>query len=409
MVAIHTVKGSTAEAPELDGRKVPIITAFLFHAGGHEDPAPLSSNLDKSFQGSVIRGMGFTFDDSDQKEVASPIALMHDLIKKDKRNAERIFPFIGGEELNDNPTHSPSRYVINFGEMDEQEARRWPDLMRIVEERVKPARLGSKAASSKGKVTECWWRFGHTAKELYSSTKQLRQILVCAQTSKYRTVTFLPNGMVYDQKLVVFGFETYGPFSVLHSQVHEHWARFFGSSMKDDPVYTPSDCFWTFPFPENFETDAKLEAVGKEYYEFRAALMVKNNEGLTKTYNRFHDPNEPSAEIKNLRELHAALDRAVLAAYGWTDLQPTCEFLLDYDEEEEDEEDTGKARKKKKPWRYRWPDDFRDLVLARLLELNKQRAEQEALAGANAEEKPKKARRTKKKAESGGLYDNQKD
>ena len=97
------------------------------------------------------------------------------------------------------------------------------------------------------------------------------------------------------------------------------------------------------------------------------------------------------------------MNRAVLAAYGWTDLQPTCEFLLDYAEEEEDEEEsTGasrpSARRKKKPWRYRWPDEFRDLVLARLLELNKQRAEQEALAGANAEEKPKKrARRGRKK------------
>jgi hypothetical protein len=178
------------------------------------------------------------------------------------------------------------------------------------------------------------------------------------------------------------------------------WARFFGSSMKDDLRYTPSDCFETFPFPENFAIDAKLEAVGKEYYEFRAALMVKNNEGLTKTYNRFHDPNETSAEIKKLRDLHAAMDRAVLDAYVWTDLQPTCEFLLDYDEEEEDEEDAGKARKKKKPWRYRWPDDFRDEVLARLLALNKQRAEQERLTGA-ATEVTKKTKglktRTKKK------------
>jgi hypothetical protein len=109
--------------------------------------------------------------------------------------------------------------------------------------------------------------------------------------------------------------------------------------MKDDLNYSPSDCFETFPFPENFETDAKLEAVGKEYYEFRAALMVKNNEGLTKTYNRFHDPNETSAEIKKLRELHAAVDRAVLDSYGWTDLQPTCEFLLDYEEEEDEEQE----------------------------------------------------------------------
>jgi hypothetical protein len=144
-------------------------------------------------------------------------------------------------------------------------------------------------------------------------------------------------------------------------------------------------------WPPSFETDAKLEAVGKEYYEVRAGLMVKNNEGLTKTYNRFHDPKETSPEIKKLRDLHAAMDRAVLDAYGWTDLQPTCEFLLDYEEEEEDAEEHPSGRGRKKPWRYRWPDEFRDTVLARLLELNKQRAEQERFMGLAAEAPKKKA------------------
>ena len=65
--------------------------------------------------------------------------------------------------------------------------------------------------------------------------------------------------------------------------------------MEDRLRYTPSDCFETFPFPESWETDAALEAAGREYYEFRAALMVRNNEGLTKTYNRFHDPDEAIA------------------------------------------------------------------------------------------------------------------
>ena len=179
----------------------------------------------------------------------------------------------------------------------------------------------------------------------------------------------------------------------LQSRCHDVWARFFSSTLEDRLNYSPSDGFETFPFPENFETDAKLEAVGKEYYEFRAALMVKNNEGLTKTYNRFHDPNETAPDIQKLRELHAAMDRAVLDAYGWTDLKPTCEFLLDYEEEEEDTGDPelfAAARRKKKPWRYRWPDDFRDEVLARLLELNKQRAEQEALAGATKKNKDRK-------------------
>ena len=47
--------------------------------------------------------------------------------------------------------------------------------------------------------------------------------------------------------------------------------------------------------------------------------MVENDEGLTKTYNRFHDPDEGSAAIARLRELHAEMDRAVLGAYGWSD------------------------------------------------------------------------------------------
>ena len=72
------------------------------------------------------------------------------------------------------------------------------------------------------------------------------------------------------------------------------------------------------------------------------------------------------------------MDRTVLNAYGWTDIPTDCEFLLDY---EIDEEDWGT---RKKPYRYRWPDDVRDEVLARLLELNAQRSEAEQRAGGGA-------------------------
>ena len=174
--------------------------------------------------------------------------------------------------------------------------------------------------------------------------------------------------MVFANTLAIFPLPTNAAFSVLQSRPHELWARFFGSSMKDDLRYTPSDCFETFPFPEDWETHADLEAAGKTYYDYRAALMIENDEGLTKTYNRFHDPYERSPAIPKLRELHAAMDRAVLDTYGWTDIPTDCEFLLDY---EIDEETWGA---KKKPYRYRWPDEVRDEVLARLLELNAKRA-----------------------------------
>jgi len=145
--------------------------------------------------------------------------------------------------------------------------------------------------------------------------------------------------------------------------------------MKDDPVYTPSDCFETFPLPEDWTDRADLEAAGRAYYDFRAALMVERDEGLTKTYNRFHNPEETDPKIAELRELHAAMDRAVLEAYGWGDFDTTCEFLLDH---EDDDEDAGRRRK---PWRYRWPHAARDDVLARLIELNRQRAAAEQLSG----------------------------
>jgi hypothetical protein len=151
-----------------------------------------------------------------------------------------------------------------------------------------------------------------------------------------------------------------------------------GSSIKDDLRYTPEDCFQTFPFPCDFETHSLLEAAGKAYYDFRAGLLNRNNEGLTKTYNRFHDPGEMSTEIAELRRLHDAMDRAVLDAYGWVNCRPTCNFFPEFDDEEEGEEE---STSKKKRFRYRWPDETRDDVLARLLVLNQQRYEEEVLAG----------------------------
>ena len=177
--------------------------------------------------------------------------------------------------------------------------------------------------------------------------------------------------------------------------------------MKDDLRYTPSDCFETFPFPDGWETSAALEAIGREYYEYRAQLMKETDKGLTKTYNRFHDPKEKSAEIRRLRELHGAMDRAVLAAYGWPDIDTSCGFDVDWCEDEAADDaspetierlETGRyffetaeeARAfaaelvglgKKLPWRYRWRPEVRDDVLARLLLLNKERAEEERHEG----------------------------
>ncbi|MCW6053056.1 class I SAM-dependent DNA methyltransferase [Lyngbya sp. CCAP 1446/10] len=383
--------------PKLDGKVVSKISAFLFHAGGNADPEVLLANANKSFQGSIVLGMGFTFDDSNSE--ATTIAEMQRLIAENPINQECIFPYIGGEEVNSSPTHSHRRYVINFGEMSEAEAGKYPDLMRILEEKVKPERDVQKRNALRVR----WWQYAEKRPGLVKAIANCDRVLVSAQTSKYRMFTFLPKGYVYDQKLVIFPLDSLSAFATLHSRVHEIWVLFMGSSMKDDPVYTPTDCFETFPFPSNWETNAQLEEIGKTYYEYRAELMLRNNQGLTETYNRFHNPEERHPDIMKLRQLHGEMDRIVLDAYGWKDIATDCNFLLDYEEEEEEDPPQtplkkGGVRQKKKPWRYRWPEEVHDEVLARLLELNLQRSQEEILGGKAAEGRAKGGKKTAAKS-----------
>src|SRR5439155_15213771 len=136
-------------------------------------------------------------------------------------------------------------------------------------------------------------------------------------------LTFCRADVVYADSTVVVALELSSAFACLQGRVHEVWARRLASSMKDDLRYTPSDCFETFPFPDGWQKVDALERVGREYFGFRAALMIERDEGLTSIYSRFHDPNETDPRIVQLRELHDAMDRAVLDAYGWTDIQPT--------------------------------------------------------------------------------------
>ncbi|MBN3992638.1 MAG: N-6 DNA methylase [Nostoc sp. NMS2] len=387
---VHIFKGEYKGIKLLDGREVDLISAFLFKSGGHKNPAVLLANTNKSFIGSIVLGMGFTFDDSNPD--TTPIPEMHRLIEQNPKNQERIFPYIGGEEVNSSPTHSHHRYVINFGEMSETEAQEYSDLYKIVKEKVFPERK-----NKPGSYSRQWWLFGRRNQEGNKAIAPLNRVLVSCIIGKHLSFAFLPNGMVYSHKLVVLAIDKNAAFTILQSRIHEIFARFFSSTMKDDLNYSPTDCFETFAFPENWEINCTLETVGKTYYEYRAALMVRNNQGLTDTYNRFHDPDERHPDILQLRLLHAQMDRAVLNAYGWTDISTDCTFLLDY-EDEEDDENTSK-RQKKKPWRYRWAEEIHDEVLARLLELNQQRAEAEILGG-KAAEKSKGKGNTKKVAKS---------
>ena len=444
---VHLCKGSYAGVKLLDKRRVDQITAFLFANGGHEDPRKLALNSRKSFIGSKPYGQGFTFDDSglsdeDTPGIPSPISTMQRLIEGRSMNAEVIFPYIGGEEVNDNPTHRHRRYAIDFRDLSESECREtWPELMGLVERKVKPERL----LNNREGYRRYWWQHGEKRPGLYAAIEGSSRVIALSQTSKYKCFAFLSRRHVFDQKLVVFALSSASHIAMLQSTIHVDWAEFLGSSMKDDPVYTPTLCFETFPFPAALvESNANdpahvaqcqsLDAIGERYHQFRAELMVANNEGLTSTYNRFHDPAEINPDHLELRRLHGEMDQAVLAAYDWSDVPTACGFGLDYLDAEEDAQlpdelqeridsgelffwDAGDALnfqgnlqacgaltgRRKLPWRYRWPDAVRDDVLARLLALNAESYAEEQLHGSQIPTQENRGQRVSRNSRTASL------
>ena len=383
-------------ACKLDADEVDSISAFLTPGDIHDDPARLQENKGQSFQGSIVLGMGFTFDDTDKKGVANSLSEMQRLLAEDPHNAEAIMPYIGGAELNSSPTHAHHRFVINFWDFPLRRdmslcqswfeatnkcqkrwlrkgvvpfdyphpvAEDWSELLDIVRTRVLPIRKDLKAKDRRKR----WWQYGRRTPALYRAIEGLYKVLAISRVGQHAAFTFLPSNIVYADRLIIFPFDTYSAFCTLQSRIHEVWARTFASTLKDDLTYTPSDCFETFPFPIDWWSQSNLESVGEEYYEFRASLMMQKNEGLTKIYNQFHDPYSDNHEMVRLRELHGKMDRTVFDSYGWEDLYTKCEFLLDYQIE-------NNSNRKRKPWRYRWPDDLQNEVLRRLIELNAKRA-----------------------------------
>jgi hypothetical protein len=275
---INGIRGAWSEDVELDGKQVPTITAYLFHAGSDEDPKRLEANANKSFQGSIVLGMGFTFDDTDTKSVASPIAEMYRLIQHDPRNSERIFPYIGGDEVNESPTHAHHRYVVNFEDFplrrddlgetwtgaDESRRKKWlcmgivpadypgpvamdwPDLLDIVERKVKPER----DAQNRKALRERWWQYAEKRPGLVTALRALERVLIIARTSKHFALSWSSPVFVYSENLVVITLETPAGFAVMQSSVQEVWMKFTSSTLEDRQGYRPSDCFETFPFPD---------------------------------------------------------------------------------------------------------------------------------------------------------------
>ena len=396
---VHVVRG-IVRSPVLDGRQVRRISAYLMEGDLDASPARLAANVGKAFQGFILLGMGFTFDDVAvaRGKPASTLAEMERLIAKDPRNAERIFPYLGGEEVNTDPRHMHRRWCIDFNDfplrreagptswaaMEERErsicrrtgvvpedyrgpvAADWPDLLAIVERLVKPEREEQKRDA----LREKWWQFAEKRPGLRAALrKRSGSCIATLRVKEAHSFISLPREVTFANTIYLFPELGPGAFGILESFVHEVWVRAFSSTLEERLNYSSSDCFETFVLPQ---VSNHLERVSSEYQELRTSLMVTRSEGLTSLYDAFHDKNERNPDIVQLRELHHDLNQAALRAYGWDDLaeRVSSEFLCENSESEH-----------RFQGRLFWSAPFRDEVLARLLVLNAEHSAAERARG----------------------------
>ncbi|WP_239646230.1 Eco57I restriction-modification methylase domain-containing protein [Nocardiopsis valliformis] len=268
------------------------------------NPWRLVANAETSFIGSYVLGEGFVLESDQAKE----------LIQKNPKNQEVVFPYLIGKDLNSRPDCSPSRWVINFGAMSEEEAREYLEPFEIVERDVKPARM----QNNRKIYRDYWWQYGEKRPAMMEAIAGLDRVLVIALVSRTALPVRQPTGQVFSHMVGVFTDGSDQHLGLLSSNIHYAWAASRASSMKGDLRYTPTDVYETFPKPKVKE---EVAALGGALDQERREIMMRRNLGLTKFYNLVHDPDlQGDSDVDQLREIHVEIDEAVKEAYGWSDL-----------------------------------------------------------------------------------------
>ncbi|WP_145274045.1 type IIL restriction-modification enzyme MmeI [Tautonia plasticadhaerens] len=348
---MHVYKGSWNGSSFLDNKTVELIDSKLQPLSIEADPQPLVVNAGKSFKGYDIGGLGFTMAPDEYKS----------FLDRHPEEFSVIHPYINGLDFYSSPTQHPSRYAINFVEMTLEEAAAFPASLQRVRELVKPQRDKASPLGSR----ERWWLCARNRPAMRRAIEHCDRVLAKTQTSKTWAFSFLPSHYLFDQKLVVIPSDDWKLFAVLQSEIHYFWAERQGSSLKGDMAYTPTDCFQTFPFPVSESlSSAGADLIGCNYYDVRQGIMQARDEGLTATYNRFHNADDTSADIQDLRDLQVVMDQAAATAYGWTDI------TLDHGFHET-----------KQGVRFTISEPARREVLQRLLKLNHERYAEEVEQG----------------------------
>ncbi|MDQ3768788.1 MAG: N-6 DNA methylase [Actinomycetota bacterium] len=284
----------------LDGEEVAGINTRLQESlKAVEEYAVLEPNRGRAFQGPIPVGAFYLTPEEAER-----------LLNRDDADYRAVVrPYLVGDDITEDPTQEPRRWIIDFGFRTLEEAMVFPAALDLVRTRVKPERDRNRDRGFREK----WWLFGRPRGEMREAIVPLhRYIAGNAQGKRFLFCWCRP--VVCPSNLTnVFAFEDDYAMGILTSSAHQAWAHAEGSTLEDRPRYTPTSCFETFPWPEpDPDQRAEVGRLAATLVERRQAICAERQIGLTELYNAVDE-----GAFAALATAHHALDRAVVAAYGW--------------------------------------------------------------------------------------------
>jgi hypothetical protein len=237
-------------------------------------------------------------------------------------NSDVVTPWVNGKDITD---RSRGMWIVDFGVgMVREEAALYETPFEYVRRHVQPEREAGRPT-----VLE-WWLHERPGHSMRAAVSGLDRYIATPSLTKHRLFVWLPPAVLADHQLVVFARDDDYTFGVLHSRVHEKWARGMGTQLREVESgfrYTPTTCFETFPFPRPTDTQrAEIGAAAARLNELREGWLnppgLSDAELAKRTLTNLY--NQRPTWLANA---HATLDAAVLDAYGWPTDLPDAEIL----------------------------------------------------------------------------------
>jgi hypothetical protein len=239
-----------------------------------------------------------------------------------------IRPYRNGRDL---AAHPREVMVIDlFGLTAPEVRQKFPEVYQHLLTTVKPER----DANNRATYRDNWWIFGEPRRELRPALQGLNRYIVTIETAKHRVFQFLDAAVLPDNMLVAIASSDAYVCGLLSSRCHVLWALAQGATLEDRPRYSKSRCFDPFPFPDVTNAQrAEIAALAEELDAHRKRVLAEDPAltltGLYNVLERLRAGTEPKAltpdermicdrgQVVIIQELHAHLDAAVAAAYGW--------------------------------------------------------------------------------------------